>query len=722
VTRVLQPLSFLRSFRSPGLALAGLLLAVLAAPPALAQPFTNDLCMGCHAQRDLARSSGTGSLFVDQAQLDASPHGRLACVACHKGVKDLPHDPKLPPVRCGNCHRDAAAAIGASAHRMVSGQDQIGCLGCHGAGHQVRRPGRTGIQGCAACHEKETREYRASLHGIALTHGDPEASTCKDCHGPFHSIRPHTDPASPVNRANLPQTCARCHANRALMTRRRITIPEAYELYTKSVHGRSKDPRAATCSDCHESHNLRRANDPTSSIFRTNVPRTCGRCHTTEFAAFETGIHGQALRRGVTAAPNCTNCHGEHLTRGPNDSASPVLAAAVNTTCSRCHEAQGLRETYGLPAGRLSSYRDSFHGLASRGGSKAVANCASCHGFHDILPSSDPRSAVSPGRLAETCGKCHPGAGRWASLGKVHVSLATVTNPILFYTRRVYLWLILVVCGGMALHQALDFVRKSRRHFRIYRGMQEPERALGRWHVRMLSGERIQHVLLMVSFFVLVWTGFALKFPESWMFSWLAHLEAGFAWRSVVHRIAAVVMIGTSLFHIGYLSTRRGRGTILALLPSVEDVRQAWSNVLYLTGLRREPPAFDRFNYIEKAEYWALVWGTVVMTVTGLLLWFANQSLRWLPSWGLDLATMVHYYEAWLAFLAILIWHLYQNILNPDVYPMNWGWVTGLISEEQMRHEHAAEWERMEAARIQAEAAARAAAGDEEGHGSPGLP
>jgi hypothetical protein len=85
------------------------------------------------------------------------------------------------------------------------------------------------------------------------------------------------------------------------------------------------------------------------------------------------------------------------------------------------------------------------------------------------------------------------------------------------------------------------------------------------------------------------------------------------------------------------------------------------------------------------------------MTATGLLLWFANQSLQWMPKWALDLATLVHYYEAWLAFSAILIWHLYQNILNPDVYPMNWAWVTGLISEEQLRHEHGSEWERMEA-------------------------
>jgi hypothetical protein len=218
--------------------------------------------MNCHAEPSLERSSG-GTAYVDLTQLRTSPHGRLACVACHKGMKDLPHATDLPQVQCGACHQDAAAAIAGSAHRQAAGPHEVACLGCHGTGHDVRRPARTGTEACVGCHAQVTGQYRSSVHGTAPARGDPEASTCRDCHGPFHSIRPHTDPASPVNRANLPHTCARCHANRALMTRRRITIPEAYALYTKSVHGQSQNPRAATCSDCHKSHDLRRANDPT---------------------------------------------------------------------------------------------------------------------------------------------------------------------------------------------------------------------------------------------------------------------------------------------------------------------------------------------------------------------------------------------------------------------------------------------------------------------------
>jgi cytochrome b subunit of formate dehydrogenase len=284
------------------------------------------------------------------------------------------------------------------------------------------------------------------------------------------------------------------------------------------------------------------------------------------------------------------------------------------------------------------------------------------------------------------------------------VAIATAGNPILYYARLIYLWLIFGLGGSMAVHQGLDFARKLRRHYRLYRGELAPERGLGRWYERTNRNERVQHALLMASFFALIWTGFALKFPESWLFSWMARPGGAFAWRSLIQRIAAVVLVGVSLMHVAYLFTRRGRGTFVALLPGPRDVRETVGNILYLVGLRRAPPDFDRFTYIEKAEYWSLVWGTVVMTVTGLLLWFANQSLQWMPKWALDLATLVHYYEAWLALVAILVWHVYQNMLNPDVYPMNWAWVTGLINEEQLRREHPAEWARMEA-----EEAARAA-------------
>ncbi|HEY6194309.1 MAG TPA: cytochrome b/b6 domain-containing protein [Candidatus Eisenbacteria bacterium] len=700
--------------RSPGalawLASAFLLLALAArthAAPA------NDACLMCHHVQDLARNAGLkGSLSVDARTFEASAHGALACQDCHRDARGANHAPKLAAVRCVSCHREPAAALAGSVHLGSEGEEAA-CRRCHGT-HAVARVTAAGAPACATCHAQQAAEHRASLHGVARANGDTEASTCRDCHGPAHRMLRHQDAASPVNRANLATTCARCHADRALTTRRKITIPDAVQLFRDSVHGRSKRPDAATCNDCHESHNLRRATEPTSSIHRTNIPATCGHCHLRELTAYRASIHGTALARGVTATPVCTDCHGEHLIRGPHDAGSPVAAGHVTETCSRCHEATGIRETYGLPAGRLSSYRDSFHGLAARGGSPVVANCASCHGYHDVLPSSDPRSSVSPARLGETCGRCHDGADKRFRIGQVHVTMATASQPVPFWARRLYLWLIALTIGFMLLHNGADFVRKLRRSLSVQAGRVAPHaHAVGRWFERMTIAERIQHSLLAVSFFTLVYTGFALKFPEAYPFAWLARLESGYAWRSIVHRVAAVVMVTVSLAHVAYLFTKRGRTLLAGLLPMPRDAWEMLENTAHLFGLRRAAPRFGAFGYIEKAEYWALIWGTLVMTATGLLLWFENPALRVLPKWALDLATVVHYYEAWLAFLAIVVWHLYQNILNPDIYPMNWTWLTGRIPGWQMQHEHPREYDR-----LLAEEMAAAGAVSAEGEGA----
>jgi cytochrome b subunit of formate dehydrogenase len=703
-------------------AAAALALGLLAAPAAAA-PIADDDCLMCHGDRALRRSPPRPetSVFVDRAAHARSVHRGLACVDCHTGIAELPHREVLVKPRCERCHQAEAGAIATSAHaRARAGNGgPTGCEACHGI-HDVRPAASAGVDYCARCHGPVVEQYRASAHGRARVQGDTDASQCKDCHGSVHTVKRHLDPAAPTHRANLAATCAKCHSDRALVTRRLINIPEAVELYRNSVHGRSRDPNAATCNDCHESHDLKRAADPASSIYRTNIPATCGRCHATEQQAYATGVHGTALARGVTKTPVCTDCHGEHRIRGTHDPASPVSASSVTATCVSCHEATGIRETYGLPAGRLDSYRDSFHGLAARGGSPVVANCASCHLYHDILPSSDPRSAVHPANLQKTCGKCHPGTSAEFAKGSVHVPMARPEEPLLHWIRIVYLWLIGGTIGGMALHQGLDFVRKLQLKLRqhLHGEAHSHHVPSARTFVRMTGIERLQHALLAVSFLTLVYSGFALKFPESWLFSWLARFEHGYALRSWIHRGAAIVMTLAALIHIGYLFTARGRGLLRDMAPTLEDAWHALHNMLYLVGLRPAPPPFKRFGYIEKAEYWALVWGTVVMTVTGVILWFENVAGRVFGRAVFDASTLIHYYEAWLAFLAIVVWHFYQNIVNPDVYPMNWTWITGRIGEEQLRHEHGGEWaeivarERAEQAAAEADAAPPGGAGD----------
>jgi len=92
----------------------------------------------------------------------------------------------------------------------------------------------------------------------------------------------------------------------------------------------------------------------------------------------------------------------------------------------------------------------------------------------------------------------------------------------------------------------------------------------------------------------------------------------------------------------------------------------------YLTGLSATKAKIGRFGYAEKMEYWAVVWGTIIMGVTGLMIWFKMDVTKFLPRWAVDVATTIHYYEAILACLAIVVWHFYHVIFDPDVYPLNW--------------------------------------------------
>lgn len=216
------------------------------------------------------------------------------------------------------------------------------------------------------------------------------------------------------------------------------------------------------------------------------------------------------------------------------------------------------------------------------------------------------------------------------------------------------------------------------------------------YFLRWTRVERWQHWILAISFSILAITGFALKYPDApWLRPFLV-FEEYFGFRGWLHRAAALVFTGLSFFHAGYLFfSARGRSQLKALSPTRQDFRDFWQNMQFLRGKRHTPPEFDRFSYMEKLEYWALVWGTIVMAVTGFLLWFETFALRVFPLWMLEVFTVIHLYEAWLATLAIFVWHFYWVIFNPEVYPLNQSMVDGMMSEREMEREHGRELARL---------------------------
>jgi cytochrome b subunit of formate dehydrogenase len=606
---------------------------LLAAAATAAQ---DEACLTCHGDKDLKAASGK-SLHVNAATFPASVHGAFGCASCHVTIQDYPH-PRNPP-----------------------------------------------MPDCSACHAETLGAYQRSVHFKAGTNGDRSSPKCISCHGSAHEIVPRSELQSLVHRRNLPATCGACHANPEFLAAHKIPFAWPVEAFKLSVHGRALErgnARAASCADCHASHETLPARDPQSKINHWNVPQTCGACHQTELKIYAQSVHGTAVARGVPGAPVCTDCHGEHSILAPSEPQSLVHPARVSSvTCGRCHNDERLTRRYNLPADKVPAFEDSFHGLAMRSGSQTVANCASCHGVHNILPSSDARSTIHPANLGKTCGACHPGAGERFTIERVHVRPAGASeHPAVKWIRLTYLFaLIPLTLAFMLLHNLLDYLAKLRRG--------TPRPAVTAQVPRMNLNFRIAHGMVMVSFPILVITGFALRYPEE---SWAAPLllwESSFGFRGWVHRGAGVLLVISLLYHfVHVIVVKRDRAMLRHMLPRWTDARDLVQLVRFNIGQSAERPHFGKFSYAEKVEYGAFIWGTVVMAVSGFLLWFNNFTLQNFPKWVSDAATAIHFYEAILATFSILLWHFYLVIFDPDVYPMEMAWLTGKVSAEHLQH------------------------------------
>lgn len=525
---------------------------------------------------------------------------------------------------------------------------------------------------CLECHSDKTltrtnasgKEISLFVDAAKLAASAHRTNTCASCHSDLTENHPDD------NLAARPVDCRQCHERQS-------------ESYRASVHGlalRAGRADSATCQDCHDSHEVMSPLSPQSPLHVSRQAETCGACHDQEAQDFAVSVHGQALAAGVRDAPTCTDCHFEHKIQSLANGSSRKISEDV---CSRCHASERINTKYNLPSDRVRTFFDSYHGLASQYGSTLAANCGSCHGYHKILPSTDPGSTIHRTHLVETCGKCHPGANEKFALSKIHVditaarSASDLGSTINWWVRKLYVLLILVVIGGMFVHNGLLFLKKVRAHLR----------STGRPILRMSRSQRWQHALLAASFIVLAVTGFALKFPDSWIALLLGSSEPFRRW---AHRGAGVVLLAVGLYHLIYLlRTPQGRQLVKDLFPIKKDLADVLAALRYLFGLSTEKPKIGRFGYAEKMEYWAVVWGTIIMGVTGLMIWFKMDVTQWLPRWAVDVALTIHYYEAILACLAIVVWHFYHVIFDPDVYPLNMACWDGKVSEHWQKEEHA---------------------------------
>lgn len=603
----------------------------------------NELCIMCHSDSTIFTGLPNAErLVVSGEELAESIHGMIGlyCVDCHQdliGSEDFPHPGELQSPDCSMCHGDVAAI------------------------------------------------YSESLHGYALSRGNERAPSCSDCHG-THNILPRTDPESNVCKVQIETTCANCHGSAGLLTDQFVKVPQIVEAYSRSVHGVNLQhgiTEAASCCDCHGVHDLRGSSDPESRINRKNVAETCGQCHADIMQQYERSIHGRALEAGLSDSPTCNDCHGEHLILSPGDSESRTYAGRLATeTCGKCHDDPLIISKYNMQGGVVGSYVDSYHGWASARDYANSATCVSCHTAHLVLPEVDPESSIHEDNLVGTCQQCHEDGDRKFALSYTHEATSVTTNPLNRLIRNVYLLLIFGIIGGMVVHNLviLNYYAMERR--RKEKQLQHV--------VRLNRSEVIQHLALTISFTGLVITGFALRFPEAGWVKLLTGLGMNEPLRANLHRILAVILIAAALFHLYHmLFTKRGKEQLRAMMPVMKDTTDLLGNIRYYTWLSKSEPKFGRFDYTQKAEYWALIWGTAVMALTGFILWFPEMAVRLFPSWIVMVSQTIHYYEAWLATLAIIVWHFFFVIIHPDAYPMSWTWLTGKMSVASVKEHHA---------------------------------
>jgi formate dehydrogenase gamma subunit len=523
---------------------------------------------------------------------------------------------------------------------------------------------------CMDCHaDKDLWKTNTSGRGMSLfvdleklKASSHKTNSCASCHADL------TDKHPDDGVAPKPIDGTRCHKNPS-------------ETYGESVHGIAMvngNAGAPNCSDCHNGHSILPPTSPNSRLHYSRLAETCGACHEQEAKDVHESVHGEALAMGYREAPTCTDCHSEHkierLSAGSSRSSANI--------CSSCHASERINTKFKMPSNRVSTFFDSYHGLAGKYGSATAANCSSCHGVHKILPSSNTNSTIHASNLAETCGKCHPGATENFAQSRIHMDSATagedgdLASAANFWVRRIYLILIFGTIGFMALHNGVSFVKKVRAKYE----------AAHLTIPRMSVSQRLQHMILALSFIWLAISGFALKCPDSCFAKLMGSSEA---FRSWSHRIAGVMLLVSGAYHIYYvLAKRDGRKLVKDLLPAPKDTKDLADNVKYLSGLSQEKAKIGRFGYAEKMEYWAVVWGTIIMGVTGLMIWFKVDVTRFMPRWIVDVALTIHYYEAILACLAIIVWHFYHVMFDPDVYPLNWACVNGKVSKHWHDDEH----------------------------------
>jgi cytochrome b subunit of formate dehydrogenase len=631
------------------------------------EKLANSDCLDCHTDPSNTRVVNGQKIPLAVFPTNSfalSVHSMLDCTDCHTGVKEMVHDANLPP------------------------------------------------PDCSGCHEQEAKDYATSIHGLSHALGASGAANCWDCHG-SHDILPVKDQSSPVFKMNLPQTCAKCHSNPGLAQEYEMKYPEAASQYMDSIHGRALLKMglivAPSCNDCHGVHNIKRPVDRDSLVNHAHIAETCGKCHFGIERTYMKSVHGQLLARGDSRGPVCTDCHSAHEIGDPEDK---NFKAISDQRCGKCH------------ADRLEHYSETYHGKALALGkpnmAPEVAACYDCHGYHDVLPPSDPASHLSRTNILATCQQCHPGATIGFTEYKSHANPLDAKNyPLLHLIFMGMTGLLIGTFLFFGLHTIAWLVRAVYLYLNDSKKFREAKIATqvdGEWFTRFVPFERFLHFMVVSSFLLLVITGMPLKFYYTAWAKMIFAVIGGPGTARILHRFGAVITFIYFSLHVLSLIGKAWKGrkslrdpddgkfrfkrlTMVlwgpdSMMPSFQDWRDFVAHNKWFFG-KGPKPEFDRWTYWEKFDYFAVFWGVAIIGSSGLLMWFPTFFTRFLPGWVLNIALIIHSDEALLAAGFIFSIHFFNTHFRIEKFPMDTVIFSGRISRNEMLHERKRWYDRL---------------------------
>jgi len=622
----------------------------------------------------------------------------------------------IPNAECQKCHGDAnlpntRPGVLASMVRGVEGEPRllrsesdtaglyvdgealhdsahagISCTQCHLGIERLPHRQRLATLSCADCHAEEGKLVAETPHGGGADKGGLKLPGCTDCHSAPHEVARVPEQRTFEAVVGIVETCSSCHGNEA------PDEASPGKSFHDNIHGHGLFKKglvsAPSCADCHGYHKVLPKESPESAMHPSKVPGTCGECHKGVEDTYLASVHGKNLMSGREDAATCTSCHKGHESPKVGDE----LLSSVYKECSQCH------------ADLAVSYLRSYHGKATELGDHAVAVCSSCHGAHDILPSSDPASRVAPENLVATCGECHEGSNEKFVQYIAHIDyLDSKKHPQVFWT---FVFMTTLLLGTLAVfipHTLLWFQRTL-----VERIMRPPgahhAHKTGRMVQRFNWVHRITHGMIVISFMGLVATGFPLKYSYA---GWAHNLTAAFGGiqaMGILHRGFALLTFAYVALHLGFLGyffIAKCPRPIWKYLLGPESLVFSWRDVKDFFAMVRwffwlgPRPRFERWTYFEKFDYWGEIWGVIIIGGSGLILWWPTFFTQWLPGWIINCAMVMHSIEALLAASVIFLVHFFNTHLRPEKFPVDMVMLTGQMPEEEMIEERGAEYDRL---------------------------